>query len=331
MEKIDSRPHDPAPEGAVSRSFLPIPLESLCLDTVMQFKIYVLTKKEKEPVLYRGQNLQLTEEVRKRLQEHEVEHVYIDRSDEAKYREYVEENLDRIVLDDTIGTREKAEIVYSSATFLLQELFDNPRAGKNIRRCEKVALSTVEFVMRDDRAFRSLLAVTSYDYYTYTHCVNVSVFSIALAQKASIGKRSDLVTLGTGALLHDIGKSLIDKSILNKQGPLTSEEWAMMKKHPAYGVALLRETGGVPEECYAVVHEHHERCDGSGYPSGLREAEIHPYGKVSAIADVFDAMTTRRVYRDAVGTFAALQTMRNEMREGLDQDMVREFVQLMGQ
>lgn len=330
MEQVHSRLQDLGPQDRGAPSFIPIPLESLRLDTVTDFKIYVLTKKENKPVLYRAENLPFTQDAKKRLQENQVVHVYIDGSDQDKYKEYVEQNLDQIVRDDSIETKEKAEIVYSSATFVMQKLFDNPRAGKNIRRCEKLAVNTVEFVLRDDKAFENFLAVTSYDYYTYTHCVNVCIFSVALAQKADLGETSDLLVLGTGALLHDVGKSLIDKSIVNKKGPLNGEEWAKMKEHPVQGVKILRQTGGLPEECYAVVGQHHERCDGSGYPRGLRGDEIHPYGRVSAIADVFDAMTTKRIYRDAVGTFTALHTMKTEMRDGLDQDMFQEFVQLLG-
>ncbi len=312
-------------------TFVPIPLESLCPDTVTNFKIYVRTEREKEPVLYRAENLQFTEGVMKRLIEHDIQRVYIESEDRGKYQEYIEDNLNNIVSSDTIQTSEKAEIVYSSATFLMEKLFEKPRVGKSIRRCEKLVRNTVEFVMRDAKAFRNLLTVTSYDYHTYTHSVNVFVFCVALAQRLGMTKRSDLFVLGTGALLHDIGKSLIDKSIITKRGLLNDKEWAIIKKHPAYGAEILRETGGIPEESYAVVLQHHERCDGSGYPERLARESIHYYAKLSAVADVFDAMTTRRVYKEAAGTFAALQTMKSEMSGGLDQKIFEGFVRLMGQ
>jgi len=312
-------------------TFVPIPLESLCLDTNTNFRIYVLTEREKEPVLYRAENLPFSEGVRKRLLEHDIERVYIESNDRGKYQEYIEDNLNDIVRNDTIQTNEKAEIVYSSATFLMEKLFEKPRVGKSIRRCEKLVRNTVEFVMRDDKAFRNLLTVTSYDYHTYTHSVNVFVFCVALAQRLGMAKKSDLFVLGTGALLHDVGKSLIDKSIIAKRGLLNDKEWAIIKKHPVYGAEILRETGGIPEESYAVVVQHHERCDGSGYPEGFSKDRIHYYAKLSAVADVFDAMTTRRVYKEAAGTFAALQTMKSEMSGGLDQNIFEEFVRLMGQ
>ena len=330
MENVDSQPNDSKREERVSEKFIPVPLESLRLDTEVNFRIYVLAKKEEEPVLYRAENLKFTEEVRKRLQENDVGHVYIDSSDRDEYWQYIEHNLDNILADNGIDSQKKAEIVYSSATQLIEHLFENPWMREGIRRSEKLVESTAYFLLHDETAFKHFLSVRSYDYYTYTHSVNVYVFSVALAERVGISEMSDVVALGTGALLHDVGMSLVDRRIVNKSGPLNAQELAAIKKHPSHGVRILREAGGISEDCLAVVSQHHERCDGSGYPEGLRADEIHPHGRVTAIADVFDAMTTKRVYKDAVGSFATLQTMKNEMREGLDQHMFREFIRLMG-
>jgi putative nucleotidyltransferase with HDIG domain len=330
LQKASSSGKPVAAAEETAAEFIRIPLEGLRLDTVTGFKIYLRTEGEREPVLYRAENLPFTEQVKKRLIESKVEHVYIDADDRDKYQKYIEDNLDKIVADDHIEPVKKAEIVYSSASYLMERLFENPTLGKNIRRGEKLVVNTVDFILRDDRAFRSLLAVTSYDYYTYTHSVNVCVYSIALAQRLGLGNKLDIKTLGTGALLHDIGKSIIDKGIINKKGPLNDEEWQAIKKHPVYGVELLRKTGKVPEESYVVVNQHHERSDRTGYPEGRPMDKIHPYARVSAIADVFDALTTKRAYKGAVGTFAALNIMRDEMRTAFDRDMFREFVQMMG-
>jgi putative nucleotidyltransferase with HDIG domain len=317
-------------EDEITVRFILIPLESLRLDTVTNFKIYIRTTDDQQPVLYRAENLPFTETVRGRLLQHDVEHIYIERGDRDNYQKYLEDNLDKIVADDAVMPEKKAEIVYSSATHVMERLFENPWLGDNIRRGEQLVMNTVDFILRDDRAFRGLLAVTSYDYYTYTHSVNVCVFCIALAQKVGMCDKADLQILGTGALLHDVGKSIIDKSIIAKKGPLTEEEWIIVKKHPIYGIEILRKSGTVPEESYNVVSQHHERLDGSGYPEHLNNDAIHIYAKIAAIADVFDAMTTQRVYKDAVGSFTALNVMKTEMQDGLDQGLFREFVLLMG-
>jgi len=329
LGKVDTQFRDAAPEHAAGEKFIPIPLESLCLDTLTNFKIYVLTEADKEPVLYRAEDLPFSQAVKKRLLEHEVKEVYVESSDHDNYREYIEANLDKILADDSIGLQKKTEIVYSSAAHLIKRLLESPWMHDGIRRTGKLVENTVDFILRDPAAFNSFLAVRSHDYYTYTHSVNVYVFSVALAERLGVEKTSDLHLLGTGALLHDIGKSRVDKSILNKNGPLTADEWKIIKKHPDYGVEILHKAGGVPEECYIVVKQHHERCDGSGYPEGLTKKKIHMYGRVAAIVDVFDAMTTRRSYADAVESFTAFLTMKNEMRGSLDQTIFREFVRLM--
>jgi putative nucleotidyltransferase with HDIG domain len=329
LDKVDTQFRDAPPEHAAGEKFIPISLESLCLDTLTNFKIYVLTETDKEPVLYRAEDLPFSEAVKKRLLEHEVKEVYVESSDQDNYREYIEANLDKILADDSIQLEKKTEIVYSSATHLIKRLLESPWLHDGVRRTGKLVENTVDFVLRDPAAFNSFLAVRSHDYYTYTHCVNVFVFSVALAERMGVEEASDLHVLGTGALLHDIGKSQIDKSILNKKGPLSKDEWTIIRKHPEYGVEVLNKAGGVPDECAAVVAQHHERCDGSGYPQGLTRDKIHMYGRVAAIVDVFDAMTTRRAYRDAIESFTAFLTMKDQMRAGLDEAIFREFVRLM--
>jgi putative nucleotidyltransferase with HDIG domain len=329
LDKINTQPQVAAQQDAAREKFIPISLESLCIDTLTNFKIYVLTEADKEPVLYRAEDLPFTDAAKKRLLENEVKQIYINSSDEENYQDYIEANLDKILSDDGIELEKKTEIVYSSATHLIKRLLDSPWMRDGVRRTGKLVENTVDFILRDQAAFSSFLAVRSHDYYTYTHSVNVYVFSVALAERLGVEKADDLKALGTGALLHDIGKSRIDKSILNKSGPLSGDEWTLIRKHPDYGVEILRKAGGVPEECYAAVRQHHERCDGSGYPEGVTKKEIHLYGRVSAIVDVFDAMTTRRSYRDAVESFRAFLTMKNQMRAGLDQTIFREFVRLM--
>ena len=332
MEKSDSHLSDPAPDDQVGANLIPIPLESLRLDTEINFRIYVPTEKDKEPVLYRAENLQFTQKAKKRLQEHYVGHVYIESTDRDEYWQYIECNLDNILADDGIDSQKKANIVYSSANYLIERLFENPWMREGIRRSEKLVESTVDFLLHDETAFKHFLSVRSYDYYTYTHSVNVYVFSVALAARVGIDEMSDIVVLGTGALLHDIGMSLVDKRVVNKSGPLNAEELAAIKKHPVYGVEILREAGGgMTEDCYSVVSQHHERCDGSGYPEGFSREKIHPYARLSAVVDVFDAMTTQRLYGEAFTSFTAFLTMKNEMRAGLDQNMFREFVQLMAE
>lgn len=150
------------------------------------------------------------------------------------------------------------------------------------------------------------------DAYTYRHSVNVAIAGVLLGRTLFTrhgwvdyrGRRrfdrleERLTLLGTGLLLHDIGKLVVPADVLNKPGALNDEEWALMRSHPDAGVALLP-TAGVSPLVHAVLAGHHERCDGSGYPRGLRGEQIHQHARIAAVADVYDAITSARPYRDA--------------------------------
>jgi HD-GYP domain-containing protein (c-di-GMP phosphodiesterase class II) len=310
-----------------------ISLHSLRMDTVTNFDMYIrlLERNRKERfVLYRRRNLSFTERTRKNLTDHGTEALYIDASDKKEYQIYLERNLDGIIAAETVPVEEKSQIAYTCATGLVEELLENPRSGEHIHRSKAVISNLVNYMLNDSQAFFSLLATTSFDYYTYTHCVNVAVFGIGLAHRLGRYSEGEINTIGSGLIIHDIGKGLIDRRILNKRGALNKNEWAIMKEHPESGVRLLRGSGQVGDEALIIVAAHHEKLDGSGYPRGLRGAAVHPYARIASLVDIFDALTTRRSYKLAERSFPALGIMRDEMREALDQELFREFVLLLG-
>ena len=134
--------------------------------------------------------------------------------------------------------------------------------------------------------------------------------------------------LGAGFTLHDVGKSRIPLSILNKQGPLNDAEWDVIRTHPAGSANILKETGHMTKEAHIIALQHHERFDGTGYPRRLRATEIHKFAQICAIADVFDALTTNRAYRDAMSSFEALNIMKGEMHDHFSKEYFGTFVLL---
>ncbi|MCK4461344.1 MAG: hypothetical protein KAW46_06040, partial [candidate division Zixibacteria bacterium] len=116
---------------------------------------------------------------------------------------------------------------------------------------------------------------------------------------------------------------------LHKKGALTPDEWKLVKKHPQWGFEIILKTDLIPHESHYPILQHHERECGSGYPHALKAGEIHPYGKIVAIADVFDAMTTKRVYRHAVDSFPALKEMYEES-DAFDKELLDQFIRMMG-
>jgi putative nucleotidyltransferase with HDIG domain len=307
--------------------YLTIHLESLRIDSVLEFDLYILS--EGRYTLYRSKRLSFTEKARRTLVENGVRSLYVPSSDRHHYEKYVESNLTSILNDSSIEETTKAGIFYDSAKYLVEEVLNNPTHGENIKRSQKMVESTVSFVLSRRDAFRSLLNVMATDYRTYTHCVNVCTYSIALAQSIGITTPDELYQLGTGAILHDVGKAKIPDAILNKRGLLTPLEMEMIRKHPQFGYDIIKKTNIISDESCAPIIQHHEREDGSGYPNSIGSSYIHKYSKIVAIADVFDAMTTKRAYRDAEETYPVLKWMFKN-KQVFDQSMLEQFARDLG-
>ena len=154
-------------------------------------------------------------------------------------------------------------------------------------------------VMDSEEVLMVLTDAYLYDAYIYQHSFQVTMYSIAIAKE--MGYSYDEIRLiGIGAMLHDVGKLLIPSEILLKPEKLTVEEYEEIKQHARYGFDILRNLHSISLLVAHCAFQHHERIDGSGYPRGLVDLEIHPFAKIIAVADVFDALTSKRVYRKKI-------------------------------
>jgi putative nucleotidyltransferase with HDIG domain len=168
----------------------------------------------------------------------------------------------------------------------------------SVQKIERAAEGIVESILRNPDALVSLSQIKGYDEYTYVHSVNVGVLVTALANALGYS-RERLVQVGTGGLLHDVGKMRVPERILNKPGKYTDEEFNVMKKHPLLGLEIANQKKGISDISKAIIIEHHERFNGQGYPHGLKGEQIREVGLISAVADVYDALTSDRIYRAA--------------------------------
>ncbi len=314
-------------ETKTDQAFIPIQLDSIRIDSVLNFDLYLNINRNL--VLYRSADLPFTDRTRQKLMENSVEKVYITSESKHKYQLYIEKNLNKIIHDPHIPEIKKAGILYETSTNLVQDILSRPTYGENIKRSKELVGNTVNYILKGQEAFHSLMKISSFDYYTYTHSVNVCTFSIALAQQMGFHDQDFLFELGVGALLHDVGKSKISERILHKRSALNSIEFEIMKKHPKWGDDLMRETSEIPEASMFPILQHHERGDHSGYPNGIGLNEMHIFSKIVAIADSFDAMTTERVYQKAMDTFPALKVM-FAIKGAYDDEAMKAFVSLMG-
>ncbi|MBF0184856.1 MAG: HD-GYP domain-containing protein [Magnetococcales bacterium] len=237
-------------------------------------------------------------------------------------------NLQQAAADPSMTPMAKAAAVYQSARDLMQALFASPTA-EFIKDSKNAIGSLVDMVLEDDDTATALLKVTSHDFYTYTHSVNVGALSICLAKKLFQHETGhDMQELGAGFFLHDLGKIRVPLAILNKPGRLDEYEMKRMRIHPYQSFKILQETSQLSEECRVIAMQHHERDDGTGYPLRLRGEQIHVYGRICCIADVYDALTAKRSYKEAMSPYQALSIMRNEMLHHFHKEIFHNFVLL---
>ncbi|MGE4552695.1 MAG: HD-GYP domain-containing protein, partial [Desulfovibrionaceae bacterium] len=189
--------------------------------------------------------------------------------------------------------------------------------------------NVIASVSRNAAALICLANLRQHDDYTYTHCVDVAALAVVYGRYLGIAGE-DLVDLGLAGLFHDLGKTRVDRAIIVKPGRLSEAEFAAMKRHPALGRSILEHHAEVPPAVLRAVAEHHERFNGQGYPAGLRHDQISLFGRILALADVFDALTSDRSYRGAMPADKALSLMFGMRDKHFASPDLQRFVKCLG-
>jgi putative nucleotidyltransferase with HDIG domain len=283
--------------------FFEIRLRSVVPNIPLPFDIYLMVAQK--PTLFRKMGDTLTPERIKLLINHGGNSFLVPEDQRDLYLS----SIKFVIANPESTTELKSQFIKESAFLHIQDLFTKKDIAQTVSESKSLIEEMVSFVTADVNAVASLMRLSVHDYYTYNHCVDVAVYSIAIAKKLYGEDKNMLFMAGMGGLLHDVGKRKIDPAIINKASALTRDEWEEVKKHPTYGREVLEEVPSIPVETRAIVYEHHENFDGTGYPSKLKEEEISQLARVVSIADVFDALTTDRSYHKAVGPQEALDTM----------------------
>ena len=244
-------------------------------------------------------------------------HFLVKEDDHRQYKGYVHNQM----MSDTLNVREKSVVLRESSMTLVEELFENPDVNKALDQSRPLIHQFVEFMEAEPTAMAHLISLSGHDFYTYNHSLDVSIYSIGLCEALSFSK-ADLEEMGVAALFHDIGKRQVNIDILCKKGPLNDAEWAQMQKHPQFGLVILKENPLVSEAIKAACFEHHESWAGNGYPQQLVAEEIHPFARVVAITDTYDAMTTQRSYNVPMTPTEAVTMMKEKLAGRYDPEML---------
>ncbi|HLS35221.1 MAG TPA: HD-GYP domain-containing protein [Bacillota bacterium] len=264
------------------------------------------------------QGVKLSERMIHRLRSLNIGFVYID-----------DELTEGIIAESSIPNDVRVEAIQEIKT-LFTELSEADLSERSYLLSEKnhkltsIIEGIVDEINGKEEAISMLADMLVADNYTFQHSLNVALYSIALGKSLQFNQRK-LNELGIGAVLHDIGKVFIDDKILLKPGRLTDEEFKTMQAHTELGFNFLREKTDLPSVIAHCAYQHHERLDGSGYPRQLVGDEIHEYAQIIGIADVFDAVTSERVYRRALLPHQGLEILYADAVHKFDRNFVELF------
>jgi putative nucleotidyltransferase with HDIG domain len=225
-----------------------------------------------------------------------------------------------------------AREVYKAAKLIIQQAMEDVRMGRalNMEAVSEVVGSMADSILRSPDALTSLTRLKQFDEYTFFHSVNTSALALSVGRHLGYA-RAPLLQLGTGMLLHDIGKTQIPIEILNKPGRYEADEFEIMKQHVLRGAEILSNTTGLTDVFLKPTLEHHERVDGTGYPHRRSKIDLSQFGLIAAIVDIYDAVTSDRCYHKGKTPHDTLQLLYQLGTQGhVDGVLVQQFVQVVG-
>lgn len=225
-----------------------------------------------------------------------------------------------------------ARQVYKAAKLIIQQAMEDVRLGRalNMEAVSEVVGDMVDSILRSPDALTSLTRLKQFDEYTFFHSVNTSLLALSVGRHLRY-ERAPLLQLGTGMLLHDIGKTLIPIELLNKPGRYEAGEFEIMKQHVLRGAEILSNTTGLTDVFLNPTLEHHERVDGTGYPHQRSKIDLSQFGLIAAIVDIYDAVTSDRCYHKGKTPHETLQLLYQLGTRGhVDGALVQQFVQVVG-
>lgn len=227
--------------------------------------------------------------------------------------------------------RLRAQRLHSEANQIVRSMISDIRLGQQIEmeRVEPLVEGMVDSIFRNPDALLPLGRLKEHDSYTFQHSVSVCTLMIAFARGLALD-RPTIKEIAVGALLHDVGKAKVPDAILNKPAKLSDGEFAKMKSHVVQSIIILQNTPGISRIALDVAGQHHERYDGTGYPNKLKGDEISLYGQMGAIVDVYDAITSNRVYHKGMPPTEALGKLLEWSKFHFDPELVRKFIKAVG-
>ena len=220
------------------------------------------------------------------------------------------------------------EILYEDAFTNIKGIMENIRIDEevDVEALKDTVQDLIHFILNDDMIFMALTGIRDIDNYTFLHSVDVCIYTIITAKSLGLDLE-EIQELALAAILHDIGKCKIPMAILNKPGMLTDDEFEIMKDHSLKGMKITRDMPDISESISTIICQHHEKWDGSGYPFGISGEDIELGARIITIADVYDALTSDRIYRKRFMPHDAAEFLLRQCKTQFDESLLQTFIE----
>jgi putative nucleotidyltransferase with HDIG domain len=328
LTKVDSDTYAEA-----TKDYREYPLNNLSINQVLPVDLYIpmLDQSQDQVVMYKvfPKDKPLYNKDKGYLINMGIRRFFLHNSQFSNYIAYKNEHAHRLINKPGVAPGIKSELLYDNANLIISQAMSEPRLGDNIDLGVQYIKDLTEFVTASPDHVQSISEFLAVDYSLYTHSVNVCLLVTSFCHYLGMNKQQ-ILPMGVGGLYHDIGKRKIADDILHKPDELSEDEWAEMQKHPTYGYNLLRTSTKLDPTVFKMVHQHHENLDGSGYPQGITEPDITTPAKIIRIIDIYDALTSKRVYKEPAAPMEAIAIIVNEMSSQVSPSLLKSFMGFLG-
>ncbi|KLU04302.1 HD-GYP domain protein [Rhodopirellula islandica] len=303
-----------------------ISVSTLSPSSVIGADLYCRVGSTEEAKLYRGANYPMKSQDLNKLKSRGVTKLFIEREGRSSYQEYLRD-MAAGGGDESVTNSQRSAALNEVVLDVLKCSFAGNNEDTTVSAASELGGLAAKLVSRDDFAAGDLFRVLHHDYATFTHSANVALYAGMLADELGMNQR-EVELVVAGGLLHDLGKLEIPDQILTKPGRLDEDEFAIIKKHPGDGFRQLALRDDLTFGQLMMVYQHHERLDGGGYPVGSAGDEIHPWGRLCAVVDIYEAVTSQRPYRTPMSREDACNLIRRESGKALDPEMVECWISI---
>lgn len=311
-----------------THGFEPIPGELARVMDRMEVDLFTIQSGDTVPTLYRSASIRISPDQLAAIQSRNFQ-LYVQTGDYNRMSAELLNGLDDVMQDESLPQAERFGVLQAAAAAEIQHACTLLSPDKFVGAAKQLGEGIVGMLNTGPVVPEELFRVARHDYRTFAHATNVSCFAVMLATGLGISDEAELNDIAVGGMIHDIGKRHIPGEVLRKPGALTDEERALIQSHPQRGYEELVNRQDISRAQLMMIYQHHERVDGSGYPVQITRDEIHPWGRLAAVVDVFDAMTSSRTYRRPDSPEQVIEYQLQNAGTHFDKEMVQCWSQMM--